>query len=160
MDRRARAGLSDRGILRGVAPGDTLKASSRPASDRRRASGRPHRVRKGRPGGPGVAPQDRRGTTSEWGRHGQRRDTFGKPLETWTTYAGILLAPFLNLRIDIAFTLSSALYSLVFAMKLYRGTMPRSPLGVVAWTWFPALVLIVCRSPRQQPDQRRYPSGA
>ena len=64
-------------------------------------------------------------------------------LETWTTYAGILLAPFINLRIDIAFTLSSALYSLVFAMKLYRGTMPRSPLGVVAWTWFPALVLIV-----------------
>lgn len=78
---------------------------------------------------------------------GQRaggRSTAAQGFERYLVYAGVFLAPFLNLQTELMFfTLSDGLLSLALVVMLVRGRLRRNPFGPVLLFWVAAFVLVV-----------------
>ncbi|OAP39806.1 hypothetical protein AU381_09635 [Sinorhizobium glycinis] len=65
-------------------------------------------------------------------------------IEDYIIYLAVFLSPFLALRTDIVFfTISDGLYSLALGFLLFRGRLPRAPLGAASLFWITAFVLTV-----------------
>ena len=64
-------------------------------------------------------------------------------LEDYLIYAGVFLAPFLNLQTSLMFfTLSDALISLALGVMILRGRLPRNPFGSLLVFWITAFLLV------------------